>query len=144
MSRCIRSCAPLSWGCRPGRPRSKSIPSATHQTESRLRPKSSHAHWRKRDIRCRCGSPWVNLVVQRAAFKTLAAPSRSEHSLLRATPARNGCARRAPSTAPHRFPQLLHQPLKSTVHTSLGALQALRPLHRRPASRELRRRRFCR
>ncbi len=42
----------------------------------------------------------------------------------------------------HRFPQLLHQPLKSTVHTSLGA-RALRPLHRRPASRELRRRRFC-
>src|SRR5207302_9716712 len=34
-----RSWAPLSCGW-PGRPRSRSIPSATHQTESRLRPKS--------------------------------------------------------------------------------------------------------
>ncbi len=40
ISRCIRSCPPLSCGC-PGRPRSKSIPRATHQTDSRLKPKSA-------------------------------------------------------------------------------------------------------
>src|SRR6266850_7127482 len=37
MSQCSLSCPPLSWGCA-GRPRSKSIPRATHHADNRLNP----------------------------------------------------------------------------------------------------------
>ena len=42
MSRCIRSCAPLSCG-HPGRLRSKLIPNASHHADSRLNPNTARA-----------------------------------------------------------------------------------------------------
>ncbi len=130
ISRCIRSCPPLSWGC-PGRPRSKSIPRATHQTDSRLKPKSAWV--------CAKGAP---LSLRMAWGRPYCSNKRSKHNRMLSVRAsgnrRNSNRYRLYSSrtvnGSHRCRAgSYHQPLKSTVHTSLGAWPR-RSVHSRPAS----------
>jgi len=92
MSRCNRSCPPLSWGC-PGRPRSRSIPKATHQATT---AQSQHPRTCARGCRCHYG--WLPAIhaVQTTA-RNNPVPSRSARRPSAATPTHNGYVRPAPS-----------------------------------------------
>jgi hypothetical protein len=138
MSRWSRSWAPLSWGW-PGRPRSKSIPSATHQIERRLSPRSpcTLAKGEPLSLRMACGKPCR----AKSCSKLMRTVWLRAFSSARTSRTYRLCSSRTVKGS-HRRPRLLHHPLKSTVHTSLGC-PARRPLLKRPASLERRRcRRF--
>ena len=96
---------------------------------NRLNP-SKPCTWQK-GCRCHCGWPGKPCCSNNAQNRP--APSLFARQASAATPRRNGCVRLAPSKVRNVRPSTsYHQPLKSTVHTSLGAC-ARCPLHNRPA-----------
>ncbi len=130
MSRCIRSWAPLSWG-HPGLLRSRSIPSASHHTESWLNPKMALllAKGGPLSLRIAEGSPCVSKSFSKqrriTPLRLLSTALISSSILLNSSRTVSGSTRR-PSL--HN-----HHPLKSTVQTSLGA-SAFFPLESLPFS----------
>src|ERR1700732_5199609 len=115
------------------------MPTATHQADSRLNPKSACtlAKGEPLSLRIACGKP---------------CRSKNRSKLVRTVWLRGSASDRTSNTerlyssrtvkGSQRLPHLLHHPLKSTVHNSLAA-PARRPLHKRPASVDRRLRRFC-
>src|SRR5215831_2078789 len=127
-SRCNRSCPPLSWG-QAGRPRSRSIPNTTHQADKWLNPITPVllAKGAPLSLRMASGNPCRSnkrsKQVRTVSPRALAISRSSSTYRLNSSRTVNGSHRWL--WAPY------HQPLKSTVHTWLGAL-ALRPLCSRP------------
>src|SRR5882724_6133328 len=118
--------APNRFLAPPTRPTSGSSPAAL-------------ADW-QRASRYRCGSLRASRGAQISA-QNFCAPFRSGHLPPHAPQGDNGYSSRTVKGS-QRLSPFLHQPLKSTVHTSLRAA-ASRPLLKRPASGARRRRRFC-
>lgn len=130
MSRCMRSCAPLSCG-QPGRLRSRLIPRASHHTDNRVSPNSpwALAKGEPLSLRIAAGTPCAANNRSKQGRTDSVLPSArvliSKSIRLNSSRTVNGSTR-SPSRS-------FHHPLKSTVQTSL-AFSALTPLARRPAS----------
>src|ERR1700730_4635219 len=130
MSRCSRSCPPLSWGW-DGRPRSRSIPKATHHADKRLKPYKACTLAKGAPLseRIASGKPYLAKIRSKASRTVWlrALSSARSSSRYRLNSSRTVKVSHRPAS-PKR-----HHPLKSTVHTSLGVWPR-RPLLSRPPS----------
>ncbi len=132
MSRCIRSCAPLSCG-HPGRPRSRPMPSASHQADNRLNPSNPWllANGGPLSLRIAPGRPCRS----KSRSKQLLTLSVREFSRTLISSNMRLYSSRTVSGSTRSPSRSFHQPLKSTVQISLGACAFIPVARRLPGSR---------